>query len=230
MSVFVNYLQGSSSLEERIGALRDQIGIEAEPWNKVCTFLAPLRDKGPIYHLQYEHTLRVTLLCVSVAEFMHVSQKVLFYAGLLHDIGKVQTPAETLGKTSGWTNKDSDIMRDHVTDSYRMLKGSFNFTAEVVIWHHQFQKDSYPKVMPKPNEYLLGTKIMIPLYGRLLSLCDQYDALHRIDGHWGMGIPSGEHIKDQMLALNPDQEKLIEGFYASEIFTTYIDLASLRLV
>lgn len=230
MSVFVNYLHGRVSLEERVDAVRKRIGIESDPWNRVCTFLAPLRDKGPAYRFHYEHTLRVALLCVSVAEFMYLSEKVLFYAGLLHDIGKIQSPADTLGKMGGWTSRDSAIMSQHVTDSYRMLKGRFDFTAEVIIWHHQFQKNSYPKTMPKLDEYELGTKIMIPLYGRLLSLCDQYDALHRIDGHNGTVLPTGEGIKKQMIDLNLDQKKLIEGLYAAEIFTTYLDLGSLELV
>ncbi len=226
MSTFVNYLHGGDSLEQRVSSTFDRLCIEPDLRLVIGSFLAPLRDKGQVYKFHYDHTLRVALLCVDVAKFTHLDQKALFYAGLLHDIGKVQVPAETLGKTSGWTQRDSAVMRPHVMDGYRMLRGRFDFTAEVIIWHHRFQAQGYPHNVPsKLHAYCLGSKTMIQMYGRLLSLCDQFDAFHRInDKHGELHTPSGEEIKALMFKLNPDQAVLLGELYGAEVFTTYVEM------
>lgn len=228
MSIFVNYLEDQTPLEERLQTLFDRFSVSEENQVAIRAFLAPLRNKGPVYRFHYDHTLRVTFLCVSLAEFMHLDAKALMYAGLLHDIGKVQVPVETLGKTQGWTEKDTRNIRPHVMDSYRLLRGKFDFTAEVILWHHRFQSKGYPVVLPeKLHEYCLGSKTMIQMYGRLLSLCDQFDAFHRVNDKQGMVVtPTGKEIKALMMRANPDQHVLLEELYSAGIFTTYTEVAT----
>jgi len=62
--------------------------------------------------------------------------------------------------------------------------------------------------------------VMIPFYGRLLSLVDVYDALHRVNGKHGAERMDGEAMKRKMLEWNPDQRKLIMEAYEANIFTT----------
>jgi putative nucleotidyltransferase with HDIG domain len=155
------------------------------------------------------------------AKVMHVEPKVMIYAGLLHDIGKALTPLSTLQKTVGWTHKDSAIMVSHVMDGYRLARDKFNFSAEVILWHHMFQPNSYPRVFPKPlKEYSAGTKVIIPYCGRGLALCDSYDASHRVNER--SGEITGESIKQKMFEHNPDQRILLEELYAADVFTTEI--------
>lgn len=187
--------------------------------------MAPLRDKGPVYRFHYDHTLRVALLCVEVAKFMHLDQKALLYAGLLHDVGKIQVPAETLGKTSGWTEKDTQNIRPHVMDGYKMIRGRFDFTAEVILHHHRFQANGYPVIVPHElHPHCLGSQTLIIMYGRILALCDQFDAFHRINDHGGkITVPTGESIKTLMFKANPDQRVLLDEFYREGIFTLYTE-------
>jgi hypothetical protein len=197
--------------------------VSGENQRALDSFLAPLRDKGPVYRYHYMHTLRVTFLCVEVAKFMHLDQKALFYAGLLHDVGKSLVLVETLGKTSGWTETDTINIRPHVMDGYWMIRGRFDFTAEVILWHHRFQSKGYPTIIPRNiHPYCLGTKTMIEMYGRILSLCDQFDAFHRVNDANGEAIPpTGEEIKELMFKANPDQRFLLAELYEADVFTTF---------
>ena len=153
---------------------------------------------------------------------MHLDEKAALYAGLLHDLGKAQTNPATLKKTSGWTEEDAQEIRSHVMDGYRMIRGHFDFSAEVILWHHRFQPNSYPGETPIPlHDYSQGTKVMIPLFGRILALADHFDALHRVNSKFVKDEqPVGDMIKKQMFGHNPDQRVLIEELYKAGILTT----------
>lgn len=174
--------------------------------------------------MTWEHSIRVGLLCEKIASFMHLDSKALFYPGILHDIGKALTDPQTLKKVEAFQPKDYREIMNHVKDGYRLLRGYFDFTAEVMWWHHRFQPNKYPKNLPKNlHEYSEGTKIIIPLYGRLLSLADSYDALHRINKKFETETSlTGEQIKEKMINFNPDQKILIDELYKADIFTTTI--------
>lgn len=216
---FSEYLNPHYSLEDRLQCVFHELRVSEDETQAVCAFLEPLRKKDPITHTHYMHSIRVGLLSRNIARFMHLDEKALFYAGLLHDIGKCLVCLETLGKTSQWTPNDTANMEAHVTDSYRFLRGRFDFTADIVILHHRFQAGAYPAVLPPPlHTYSEGTMVMIMLYGRMLALADVYDALHRINSKFG--ALSGEEIKAKMLEYNPDQRRLIEDLYATGIFTS----------
>jgi HD-GYP domain-containing protein (c-di-GMP phosphodiesterase class II) len=155
---------------------------------------------------------------------MHLDPKALLYAGLLHDIGKSLTDLKILQKTEGWTPHDAEEMKRHVADGCRILGGRFDFSREVIKLHHRFQREGYPKQLPKPlHEYSEGTKTMIALFGRLLALADCYDAMHRINDKLGQAPLTGQYIKEKMLEYNIDQRLLIEELYQAGIFTLHIE-------
>ena len=56
-------------------------------------------------------------------------------------------------------------MEAHVIEGYEKLKYKFEFTADIVAKPHSYQKNSYPKGLPKyTQEYSEGTKILIDFY------------------------------------------------------------------
>lgn len=224
MNIFSQYLDPSLKLEERLNLAFDELQISSDEKEAFMIFLEPLRSKDPITHIHYEHSIRVGLVARLIARFMHLDEKALFYAGLLHDVGKCQVRLGTLGKTEGWTEVDAEAIKQHVMDGYRFLRDRFDFTAEVIVLHHRFQVTGYPvELPPHLHKYSEGTKAMIMMYGRMLALADVYDALHRINDKFGVcQALSGDEIKTQMIQLNPDQCKLITNLYDAEIFTTII--------
>jgi len=219
MNNFVHYMDPSVTLEERLKLAFDELHLSDEQRESIMAFLNLLKLKD----LEtYNHSIRVALVARNIARFMHLDEKALFYPGLLHDMGKLLTSLKTLRKTKEWTNDDAQEMKKHVLEGYCLIRGFFDFTAEVIKWHHRFQIHGYPENVPDLlHHYSEGTKTMILMYGRLLSLADSYDAMHRINQASGGRPLSGQEIKERMLKLNPDQKILIEGLYNADIFTTH---------
>lgn len=195
------------------------LGIHAQVQDGIRDFLTPLRTKDSITFRHYLHSLRVGIYDYDICEACFLDGKIGIMGGLLHDIGKALTDLSTLGKTSGWTSKDSREMVHHVEDGYRLLRGRFDFTAEVIQWSHCFQANRYPKrVHPPLHDYSLGTRVMIPFYGRILAIADVYDALHRVNDKFG--TPQAfdeEQIKQKMFDLNLDQHTLLSNLYAQGV-------------
>ncbi|MEA1952201.1 MAG: HD domain-containing protein, partial [Planctomycetota bacterium] len=57
---------------------------------------------------------------------------------LLHDVGKIQVPKEILNKPGRLTDEEMDVIRQHTTYGYEMVKGRIPATAaQIVLNHHQ---------------------------------------------------------------------------------------------
>ncbi|HEU0051107.1 MAG TPA: HD domain-containing protein [Patescibacteria group bacterium] len=219
---FSNYLDPAIPLETRLVQAYAELGIVPEQQEDIERFLGLLKTKRETLP-HYEHSIRVAILARRIGKFMHQDEKALFYAGLLHDVGKALTNPATLDKVSGWSEADSIEMLRHVNDSYRLLAGRFDFTAQIVVLHHRFQVNCYPQnIPPSLHEYSEGTKVVILLCARILAIADVFDALHRVNDKTGGAALSGEAIKEKLLAANTDQRRLIEELYESGILTTEI--------
>ena len=207
-------------LPGQLQAALDRLKVEKEDQEAIRGFLGPIQVKEGPETPTYAHSLRVGLTASAIAEFMGFDGRALLFAGLMHDIGKALTLLSTLGKTKGWTAEDSKEMECHVGDSYRMVRGKFDFSAQVLIWHHQFQQNAYPKELPPPlHAYSKGTEVTIAMYGRLLALADTYDALHRVNFQDGkVTARTDEEIRTLMRDRNPDQAALVGKLYEAKVF------------
>lgn len=199
-----------------------ELRISATNRDFLKTTLLPLRNKDAVTHFHYLHSLRVALLAQAIGHFTHHEEKPLFFAGALHDLGKCQIPHKILGKKGGWNDIDQQEIERHVEDGHRLLRGRFDISAEIMLWHHRFQEDGYPsKLPPFLHQYRETTKLLIREYGRILALADVYDALHRDDAKFGITRPlTGEEIRQKMFELNPDRKKLVAALYNAHIFST----------
>lgn len=221
MDYFNDYFPRNLSLEEHYRKILRTLGITGNPKKKLLNLLEILKSKHPSTLPHYEHSLRVAMLAYWIACFMHLDGKPAFYAGSLHDIGKLLTPVDVLGKTGEWTEVDAKIMESHIIDGYALLQGSFDYTSEIIKWHHQFQKNVYPKNIGQPKrDFRKGPMSIIPLFGRILALADSYDAMHRI---YNRTVMTGTLIQECMLEQNPDQKILVDALYQMRIFTTYTE-------
>ncbi len=182
------------------------------------TFLGDMQ----IHHVgTYEHSMRVGMLAPKIGKFVEelevFSPRGLFYAGTMHDIGKLKTPSALLSKTSGWTEEDAKILRPHPFDSYEaLLQQGMVVTAGAVILHHTFQPNGYPSEIPAPDAQLPERIIeLIPVLGRVLALSDFYDASHRKNS---AGSLSDEEIRSKVSEANPDLNDLIDTLYVKGVF------------
>jgi putative nucleotidyltransferase with HDIG domain len=206
-----------ATTETQLSQTFEELKINPSDKTAIETFLDPLKQKNI---KTYEHSVRVGLLAKKIGKFLQLDEKTLFFAGLLHDLGKSKIPTETLEKTEGWTDEDMKITRQHVIYGYDAIKGRFDFTAEIILLHHKFQENGYPESLPAHlHDYSPETQTLILEDAKVLALADTYDALHRENDKFGKTRRlSDTEIKNKMLEIKFYNRKLIENLYKSGVF------------
>ncbi len=139
---------------------------------EVDELLAMLRDTS---EYTYTHLLNVAILCSIMGKWLNLSQErleKLTQAGLLHDIGKAKVPDEILQKPDTLSDKEFEIVKKHSLYGYKIVEKTEFISQEVargVLTHHEkFGGKGYP----------LGLKGQdIPLFGRIMAICDAFDAM-----------------------------------------------------
>jgi len=120
------------------------------------------------------HSERVTKLALKIGRALALTQEELdnlHRAGLLHDIGKIGTPAELIDKSERLTHEEQQIVNEHPSIGERILEPieAYAKIVPIVRQHHEkFNGKGYP-------EGLAGEAIT--LGARILAVADVYDAL-----------------------------------------------------
>jgi len=120
------------------------------------------------------HATRVTRLAIALADELGIVEddiEELEYGAMLHDVGKIDMPAEILCKPAPLSDAEWDVMRTHPQVGYDLVKKlpQFSRAAEIVLAHHEaFDGSGYPHGL-KGND--------IPLGARILTIADSYDSM-----------------------------------------------------
>src|SRR5271170_5485426 len=162
----------------------------------------------------YEHSVRVGVLASKIAIYAAkpgISARMLLWAGLLHDIGKALVPPAVLTKTSNFTKEDFAAMEPHVQYGWDMLNNVHDWTAHIVVRHHQFGPKPYPAELPPLPDYLSDKAEMIQTASRLLAMADYYDALmHRNNDRNGQKPLKPKQRREIYMKDNTDMRWLAE--------------------
>jgi putative two-component system response regulator len=97
----------------------------------------------------------------------------LKFAAPLHDIGKIGIPDNILLKPAALSEEEWTVMKKHTTIGARILDrskfGRVNTACSVAMNHHErWDGSGYPRGLQGDA---------IPLEGRIISICDVYDAI-----------------------------------------------------
>jgi len=181
-----------------------ELDITKENRESVESFLKviELKDKAT-----YLHSLRTGLLSTVIAESLGKNPKPMFYAGLLHDIGKITIDNGTLEKVDYFDKMDLEKMKAHVMNGYNILKGIHDFSAEILLWHHYFKPhDPYPtdaEMKELQSDLPENLKKKSKEYGLILAFADVYDAMltRKNSMYEGRMIKPGESEKFMLKAF-----------------------------
>ncbi|MDQ8046070.1 MAG: HD domain-containing phosphohydrolase [Solirubrobacteraceae bacterium] len=140
---------------------------------------------GRVHHLMLQlgrkddvtedHTRRVATLAVKMGEHLGLDPAALrdlAAGGLLHDIGKLQTPDQILKKPAALTDAEYEIIKRHPAEGRRMLSSVGRFNERVLhlveSHHERLDGGGYPNGAPASSIYLEA---------RILAVADVFDAL-----------------------------------------------------
>lgn len=122
-----------------------------------------------------EHSFAVSMLMALFCRYLGIEKVIireLAIGAFLHDIGKIRTPDHILNKPGKLTNEEFDVMKlhvDHSIDIIKSIKGISQLSLDVAALHHEkLNGAGYPFGLSGQQ---------ISRYGRILSICDIYDAL-----------------------------------------------------
>ena len=123
----------------------------------------------------YNHSLGVSILSIAIGLELGLKTQDLYDLGLcalLHDIGKMAVPISIIAKPAKLTEEEFNIVKQHPG------KGALFFIqhhlanksiCEGILTHHEkYDGTGYPRGLSGED---------IPLFGRIISVADVYDAL-----------------------------------------------------
>jgi putative nucleotidyltransferase with HDIG domain len=101
-----------------------------------------------------ENTASVSLSLAKSMGYKGDDIKLLKYGSLLHDIGKLFTPAEILNSSRALTSIEFEIIKTHTIYGYEVLEGFKSFPSDLkyfAVKHHYRQGFGYPKHLMYDN-------------------------------------------------------------------------------
>ncbi|TDO91280.1 putative nucleotidyltransferase with HDIG domain [Halanaerobium saccharolyticum] len=134
-----------------------------------------LKMTRDIDNYTYSHSLHVGILANKFGKWLHLNEgrlSNLTTAALLHDIGKSKIKKAILNKPEALTEEEYEEAKKHSQYGYQLLKKSNRFSKSImagILTHHErYDGSGYP----------LGLKgKKIPLFGRIIAICDTFDAV-----------------------------------------------------
>ena len=120
------------------------------------------------------HQQRVATLAVAMAREMHVPEQMiqgLYLAGIIHDVGKINIPAEILNRPGKLSRLEYQLIQGHAQSGYDIVKGvEFPWPiAKIVLQHHErLDGSGYP-------QGLTGAATL--LEAKILAVADVVEAM-----------------------------------------------------
>jgi putative nucleotidyltransferase with HDIG domain len=141
----------------------------------------------------FTHMVNVSILTMGQARGLGIEGGLLRefgLAALMHDIGKVKTPADVLNKPGKLTEQEFDILKRHTVDGAEILKNTPEIPplGPIVAFEHHLRSDGtgYPAGTVRPQLNLATT---------LCGIADVYDAMR------SQRVYQEAHPTDRILAV-----------------------------
>jgi len=155
-------------LDDVVDQLVDSLTSETESFVHIA-------DLKSFDEYTYHHSLSVAVLSIAIGTGIGLSTsqlKKLGQCAILHDIGKTQVPIEILNKPGRLTDEEFEIIKEHAEKSGEYLArlgiGDQELWSAVSHHHEKLDGSGYPSGLAGDD---------IPLYSKIISIADVYDAV-----------------------------------------------------
>ncbi len=175
----LNYYPESSSALDPYLLNKDFISIKVNPKTVVksgfnCkTIQQLLKNIQTSQPATYQHSLNVARLSTSLAYKLCLTSEEIYnicVGALLHDIGKLYIPRSLLEKRSGFKSDEWSFIKRHPKSGVEIItQYQWGEPLESMILLHHERLDG--------KGYYGYKKDKIPLYARIITLSDSYDAM-----------------------------------------------------
>ncbi|MFC1806953.1 HD domain-containing phosphohydrolase [Candidatus Omnitrophota bacterium] len=125
-------------------------------------------------HYTHGHSSKVAKLATEVAKRLNMGADDLeriYFASMLHDIGKIGIPDKILLKPGKLTEKEFNVVKKHPAYGVKILKHIPRLKSIVPIIYHEHERYD-------GKGYAKGLKGKdIPVESRIIAICDAYEAM-----------------------------------------------------
>ncbi len=152
--------------------LKEQQMVSRRLFEQTATALVNAVDAKDTY--SHGHSLRVAEYSQKIARDMGKSEEEcrrIYYAALLHDIGKIGIPNSIINKKGKLTEEEYEIIKQHPVKGNMILSSisEYPYLSIGAHYHHErYDGKGYP-------DHLKGDDI--PEIARIISVADAYDAM-----------------------------------------------------
>ncbi|SIQ41575.1 HD-GYP domain-containing protein [Halanaerobium kushneri] len=125
-------------------------------------------------HYTRGHSENVANLTVKIAERMEVSKKMIndaYWAGMVHDIGKLLVPVSILNKKGKLDDEEFQLVKKHPIWGNKSLSDSdaLKHISKYILYHHErWDGKGYPAGLKNEE---------IPLISQMICVADSWDAM-----------------------------------------------------
>ena len=168
-----------------------------------------------VNHTQVKkHLERVALLSEETARRQKKDNKAAFFAGLLHDVGKILLPYKLFDGHNINSEEYGEVKR-HAIAAYMAMEDRHLFTALCAGLHHNLYKKGYGlKMGDFPTDLSPATIKKVLDIAMIISICDFVDAFTHRD----------TKILDGSDKKSPKLKKMLQEKYPNEFQTIEIVL------
>lgn len=150
------------------GEITDELSVDGE----ISVNLVSLRTNSDY---TYKHSISVAVLSVLMGIGIGLKKPMLrelAASGLLHDIGKINIPIETLDKPGPLTEEEYELIKQHSEFGYDKIKDNVSISSKtkmgVYMHHENINGTGYPMG-------LVGDQIY--MFAKIIHIADVYDAI-----------------------------------------------------